>query len=92
MNWLGAVGLAISLFALLIIIYDLIRQRRKWEQEFMEEAALLLMRMENPNIRRKLAEVLLLASWRDGYPKKVRELLEMHAGAKMREVWERHGL
>lgn len=64
---------------------------KRWKGEFLEEVAVTLAALE-PSQRERVARTLLLAAWREGYPREIRDVIERNAGASMEEVWAEYGL
>lgn len=86
------IGIAVGIILLILIIYYFHKRERRWEQRFLEETALVMMRLESP-LREKVAKLLLLANYTEApFPKRVKELLEMNANAREEEVWKEYGL
>ena len=69
----------------------LILTNRRWKRVFGAELEILFARIEDENVRRKVAELLMLSSFREGYPKDIREILEREAGRKFDEVMREYG-
>ena len=91
MSWLVVVG--ITAVGIWIIWWTVrtVRRINRWKEAFKTDASMILSALEDP-ARERVARLLLLAGYGEGYPREIRELLEYYARAEEGEVWEQHGL